>query len=409
MFDRRKFIAAAGTATIGSIAGCSGDGESEPDIETTDGPAEFAVYDASLSEGDTVSVDSETTLDIVIGNRGGEPGEIEAEAVITSLESQSAPRQTASVSTVEEEVASGDTVTVTTETVGFAYAGRYEVTAADASEGTLPVDDEADAEIEVEPTRAPTGESQEAVEDLRVTVDDVSFEQALHYDVSQSVLFGTRERVGVESTLSDQTLVLVNLTVENAGSSGLAVDTENFTFAGESALTDVGGSSLGDVLDVEDSPLHGESVNPGSRLTGWIPFRTPKEAVSDADLSYHRDSTSAPVDAVWELDVGDVGFPEFELVNVDVPDERAEGFQEFAFTVANTGDDVGTFRGEIEWREGTSGDWEGLLEGNRDLAARIPAGEEVTVTSGSDNDELNNTYEYRFNPFGATFVVGPSE
>lgn len=413
MVDRRTFLTAAGLVSVGSMAGCLGDEDEDiPDVETTDGPAEFAVYGASVSDDESVTVDSDTTIDIVIGNRGGEPGEPDVEAVIDSLESESAPQRSASLSTVEEEVESGGTVTLTTETVDFEYAGRYAVTASDASDGLLPVDDDADAEIEVGPIRAEAGGTQEVVEDLRFTVEDVSFEQGLHYDITESTggLFGgSRDRVAVESTLSDQTLVFVNVSVENAGSSGLTVGTENFTFADESALTSLSGTAFGDLRDIESSPIEGVSVNPGSRINGWILFRANKNEVSDAEIGYHRDSRSAPKDAIWELDIGDVGFPEFEFVSMDVPDQREEGFQEFEFTIANVGDAVGTFRGELEWREGDSADWERRLEGNETLSARIPAGEEATITQGSENDELDSTYDYRLNPFGATFTIGPSE
>jgi hypothetical protein len=396
-------------------AGCGGDdgsgGASEPDIETTDGPAEFAVYDASWSDGGDVTVDTESTLDITIGNRGGEPGELEFQAAIESLESEAAPVVTAETSTIEEEIGSGETVTVTTETLSFGYAGRYEVTGADASGERIPVADAADGAggIEVLPRRASGETTQRLGNELRLAVDRVAFEQHLHYTVTQTGFFSSTERVGVRSALDDQTLALVHATVENAGNDGKTLDGSGFTFAGETPLQDLGGEPLGSVRDLDGSPLQDASVNPGSSVSGWLLFAVPRDALGDASLAFHRDSTAAPEDVVWNVDVGDVEFPTFELVDMNVPDERAEGTQEFEFTIRNTGDGVGTFRGEVEWREGTSGEWEGLLEGNARLSARIPAGSETTISTGSDNDELSATYEYRFNPFGATFVIEPSE
>lgn len=413
---RRHFVAAAGAGVLAATAGCSGDDTSsepaEPEIETTDGPAEFAVYDASWSDGTDVTVDTEATLDITIGNRGGEPGELAFQAAVESLESEAAPLVTAETSTIEEDLGSGDTVTVTTETLEFGYAGRYEVSGADESGERIPVADSADGagEIEILPRRASGDTTQQLGDDLRLAVDRIAFEQHLHYDTTISAgFFGSAERVGVRSALDDQTLALVHATVENAGNDGKNLDGSRFTFAGETPLQDLGSSSLGSVRDVDGSPLEGASVNPGSSVSGWLLFNVPRDALGDAALAFHRDSTAAPADVIWDVEVGEVDFPAFELVDTNVPAERAEGTQEFEFTVRNTGDGVGTFRGEVEWREGTSGDWDGLLEGNAQLSARVPAGSETTVTTGSDNDELYNTYEYRFNPFGATFVIEASE
>ena len=369
------------------------------------------MYDASWSDGGDVAVDTDSTLDITVGNRGGEPGELAFRAVIESLESEAAPVVTAETSTIEEEIGSGETVTVTTETLNLGFAGRYEVTGADGSGERIPVADAADGagEIEILPRRASGETTQQLGNELRLAVDRVTFEQHLHYTVTRTGFFGSTERVGARSALDDQTLALVHATVENAGNNGKTLDGGNFTFAGETPLQDLGGASLGSVRDVDGSSLQGASVNPGSSVSGWLLFNVPRDALGDASLAFHRDSTAAPQDVVWDVEIGEVDFPAFELVDMNVPSERAEGTQEFEFTVRNTGDGVGTFRGEVEWREGTSGEWEGLLEGNDRLSARIPAGSETTVTTGSDNDELYNTYEYRFNPFGATFVIEASE
>ncbi|EMA63024.1 hypothetical protein C469_03350 [Halorubrum lipolyticum DSM 21995] len=369
------------------------------------------MYGATWSDSTDVTVDTDATLDITIGNRGGEPGELEFSAAVESLQSETAPLVTAETSTIEDEIASGDTVTVTTETINFDYAGRYEVTGSDETGSRIPVADtaEADSEIEILPRRASGETTQQLGTDLRLAVDRVTFEQHLHYDTSRSVLFGSVDRVGAHSALDDHTLALVHVTVENAGNNGTSLDTSNFTFAGETPLTDLGGSSLDSVRDIDGSSVHDESVNPGSSVTGWILFNVPRDAIDDTPLAFHRDSTAAPEDVIWDVEIGSVDFPTFELVDMTVPTERAEGTQEFEFTIGNTGDDSGTFRGEIEWREGTSGDWDGLLEGNADLSARIPAGSETTIATSSDNDEMSSTYEYRLNPFGATFVIEPSE
>jgi hypothetical protein len=415
MIKRRRFIAAAGSGMIAMTAGCSGEhslsGEQAPDIETTDGPAEFAVYGASWSGDTDVIVDSDTTLDIIIGNRGGEPAELEFEAAIESLESARAPLISAETSTIEKEVKSGETVTVTTETVNFGFAGRYEVMGVDGEGSRIPIADSAEdkAEIEVLPQRASGNTTQQLGEELRLAVDRVTFEQHVHYDGVIRILLSERERVGVQSALSDRTLAFVHATVENAGNSAKRLnDANNITFAGETQLRELGGNSLDSIRDIEGSPLLDASVNPGSTVSGWFLFNVPREGISEASLAYHRDSTAAPADVIWDVEIGKPDFPTFELVNMDVPSTRKEGYQEFEFTIRNSGDAAGTFRGEVEWREDGAGEWRGLLEGNANLAARIPAGSETTVKTGSDNNELSKAYEYRLNPFGATFVIEPS-
>lgn len=400
--NRRYVLRAAGGALTATVAGCLGDDSDGPAIETSDGPAEFAVYGASWSDSstDSLTVDSEATLDIVVGNRGGEAGEIDVEGVLRSLESEST--QTVEVSSIDEPLASGQAVTVTTERVPFEYAGRYEVTAS-ANGSTLPIVDDADAEVTVDPLRGDSADAQPVSDDLRLQVDDVEFVDSLHYDTTYTPMLFPVDRVSVHSSASDHTLVLVHATVENVGSDGATFTSETTTFAGEPALTDVG-ASLDSVRNLDTSPLEGASVNPGSRVTGWILFTAEQSAVGDATLSYHRDSTSAPADVVWDLDVGDVSFPNFELVDVDVPSQFEDGYQEFAFTIENTGEDAGTFRGDIEWREDGDSNWQGFLEGNADLEARIPAGETAIVRSGTDYSG-GTTHEYRLNPLGATFVV----
>jgi hypothetical protein len=401
---------------IAMTAGCSGGDspgqEQVPDIETTDGPAEFAVYDASWSGDSDITVDSDATLDITIGNRGGEPAELEFEAAIESLESERAPFILADTSTIEEEIKSGETVMVTTETLSFEFAGRYEVLGVDSEGDRIPIADAAEdgAKVEVLPQRASGDTTQQLGEGLRLSVDRVSFEQHVHYDEVITSPFSTVDRVGVQSALSDRTLAFVYATVENAGNSARRLNNaNNITFAGETQLRELGGNSLDSIRDIEVSPLFDASVNPGSSVSGWLLFNVPREGISEASLAYHRDSTAAPADVIWDVEIGEADFPTFELVNMDVPSTRKEGFQEFKFTIRNSGDAAGTFRGEIEWREGGASNWEGLLEGNASLAARIPAGSETTITTGSDNNELSNTYEYRLNPFGSTFVIEPSQ
>lgn len=411
MVNRRRFITLTGLAATTAVAGCSGDGGNEEgppsSIETSEGPAEFAVYDASWTTDESVQVDDEAQVELIIGNRGGEPGELSGELLLQSLESSDAPDVTGAVSSVDGEVASGETVSVTSESVTVRYAGRYDATLSTGEMGgDLPVAEVADVELSVEPHTGAQDETLPLTGDLRMSVRDAQFEEALHREALIGT-FGT-ERVGLESTLDDQTFLVVHATVENTGNEGRDVSSNLFTFAGENALP------RSAFVGLDGDSLDGASVNPGSQAEGYLVFRVPRDAVPDGTLNVHRDSRSAPADTVWNLDLGEVEFPQFEFESMDVPEQYEDGWQEFTFTVRNTGDAGGTFRGAIEYREDDEGDWDGLLAGNGDMKAEIPPGETATVTSGTEFDgepglTQSDTYGYRFIPFNATFVIGDDE
>lgn len=216
---------------------------------------------------------------------------------------------------------------MTTETVEFGYAGRYEVAGTDGSGDPIPIAESADenADIEILPRRASGDTTQQLGNELRLTVDQVTFGQHLHYTTTRTAFLSSVDRVGVHSALNDQTLAFVHATVENAGNNGKTLGDGNFTFAGEKPLQDLAGSSLDSVRDIDGSPLHDASANPGSSVSGWLPFNVPRDAIGDASLAFHRDSTTAPADVVWNVAIGDVDLPAFELVDVNVPAERAEG------------------------------------------------------------------------------------
>jgi hypothetical protein len=189
MMNRRRFVALAGSATITGLAGCSGGNNETPDngpdttateepldIETSDGPAEFAVYDAAWADAEDVTVDNGGKVDLLIGNRGGEPGQFSGRLVVESLVSSEATFLGAALSSVDEEIGSGEAVTVTSETVTPEYSGEYEATVGNEDGERLPIADGADAELLVTPHQG-TGDDSFLVKDgLRLSVKNVQFE-----------------------------------------------------------------------------------------------------------------------------------------------------------------------------------------------------------------------------------------
>lgn len=178
--------------------------------------------------------------------------------------------------------------------------GRYAVSGVDGEGGRVPIADSAadDAEVEVLSQQASEGTTQQLGNDLRLTVDGITFEQHIHYDTVVTALFSSAERVNVHSTLSDRTLAFIHATVENASNSVKRLNESNITFVGETQLEELDGTSLDNVRDVEGPPLFDASVNSGSAVSGGFLFNVPRDALSSASLAYHRDSTTAPEDVV---------------------------------------------------------------------------------------------------------------
>lgn len=426
MIDRRRFVALVTTGAVTSIAGCSSGDSSEPsgtddenssddtstqtetqtteqidEVEASEGPAELAVYNATWVEADSVTVDSGGQVELVIGNRGGEPAYFDGQLVAESLNSANVEALTGEVSSVDEEIPSGETVTVTSETITPVSAGRYEATLENQSE-RLPVAEGTDVELAVQPHRGDWSETLPVKNELRMSVNNVQLEQGLHYDITQSSGWSSVDRVALLSTLSDQTLAVAHVTVENAGNETATVQENWFKLAGESSI----GSNGTTFHDVENQSVIGATVNPGSRVEGWLMFRVAREAFPDATLEVYRDPSSSAADSVWNLGLSDVKLPQFELESMDVPQSYngTEEEQELSFTVRNTGEGTGTFRGALQYREEGTSDWDGRLAGNGDLAASIAPGETATVTSVSTY-EGTDSFEFRFNPFGETFLI----
>lgn len=427
MPNRRTFITAAGTAAITGLAGCSGgdssdsDGTETPsestatptptpeplaDIEPHDGPAEFAVYDVawvdastSWNGSDAIAVGSTANVELIVGNRGGESGTFSGEFVAESATSTQAEPLTGAISSIEGEIPSGRAVTVTTETLTPRYAGNYEVTLRNSDEERLPIVEGATDGLTVAPNSGGTEEMLPLKNELRMSVRDVRFEQGLHYQTPGD--FMTGERIGLLSTLDDQTFAIVHAVVENAGNEAATVDRSWLTFGDEAPL-----EAPDSVRSVDGNRLNGVTVDPGTQAEGWLLFRVPRESVAEANLNaYHDGSTTSP-ESVWELDLDSVTFPTFELESMDVPSQFDNDVEEqpFEFTVRNTGEAGGTFRGAVEWRDQGASDWEALLAGNADLTAEIKAGESATVSTATTY-QGDSSFEYRFNPFGETFLI----
>lgn len=395
--DRREVLCGIGTVVgTGSLAGCGGDGgSSNGDLPnyTVDGEAPARLQVLSVDAPENVTYGEEFSLEATFANVGGESMDRTAAAELAHL-SQAGGVQSAELDA--EELSSGETRSHSLGPFTAEGAGEYRL---EAGQGVDSVHEDVEPLVSVSSKAAETGDGVETPSNLRLTVTDVSYEQAL--------LYADGDRAGLRETLADRVLAVPRIRVENAGSEGQRLGDGAVSISDGSAVTDV------DALLLEGPEVNGASVNPGESVEGWAAFAVPTDAVGDLSLGLHLHGRSDPPDV--RIDLGDGGgLPEFELAAETVPTEFREGTQAFEFEVENVGDATGTFRGVVEFTftEEPSvfsgyvtydeGEWY-AFEGEG-LSVEIPPGETRSVTRQSSYDG-DVTLEYRFRPFDYEWTV----
>lgn len=421
MVNRRQFVSVTGAAVVAGLAGCSsndsqnggngspgsngGDGGTGsdgvpmgPEIEAGDGAADLGIYRAAWDGQDTIEVDSDVQVAIVVGNRGGEATEFVGEVTLRTEANSMSGSITTDLRNVEGVIEPGEKIVATSEVFNPKVAGAHTLDIESNNGAVSPVDG-AEIDLPVSPHEGTGEDTLQIAKEVQMSVDAVRFEQALHYDTT--VGYGGTDRVALVSTDADETFVVVQATVQNNSDQRYEFHPQQFAFA----EVDPVGSGR-DYYDI-GSDLDGVRVDPGSDASGYLLFRVAQEVIPGASLRMYRDSKTAATDVIWDLDFGEVAFPQFELVDVDVPEQYRDTneYEEFRFTVANTGEATGTFRGELEWREEGIDAWENLMPDNDELVVELEPGAEETLTVRTEYDE--SAVEYRFDPFGETFTVTP--
>lgn len=413
---RRAFLAGIATTTI---AGCSGDTDdvSEPknddstetntqtetsestpteesiDIETDPGPAEFAVYQASFIDDDEKTVNSTGNLEITIGNRGGEPGAFAVDGFFA--EDSEYGSFSGELTDLDSNVASGETATLTSETITLSDAGRFDVRVGVLTGGLLPIDESANAEVVIKPLRGTRGDVFPVRDEgaVKMSVENVQFQESIYEDASfRAPGFGSDDRAELKTSDPDTVFAGVEIMVKSTYDSYLSIQME---FAGNIDINS--GKNL-------SFPYIGDTIKKGETKTGFVLYEVNKSSIPGAEVSI------GPGNIVWDLGLDQVEFPEFELVESDVPEEYTSNGEsvQLSFTIQNTSDVAGTFRGGIEWGDNQydKSDLEYLLKNNMDLTAEIPPGDTATVSVQADHDNSTERY-YRFNPFNETFTISP--
>lgn len=406
--QRRQVLAGLGSlASTAALAGCTGSDDSgaedgtetetstpERDYEVDEeAPARLTLL--SVTAPDEVTYGEEFEAEVAFANTGGEPLEGDATLALRLLESDAADPQQADLNSSELE--SGEKRSHTIGPFTAEYAGKW---AFEAGESVDKTHDEFDGEVTVSPVENALGDKQELSNNLRLTVNDVQYEQAVHYEMSESPGWGSSTRTSVQGTLDDQVLAVVRATVENTGTEATSLSPEVLAMSDGDLFTEIAGWPLENV-QLEGRPLFDATVNPGQAVDGWALFLVPRNALGDLSLELRLDASHAPADVVFDLGSAPE-LPEFEVESADVPSQFSDGYDEFKFTITNTGDAAGTFRGAVQWaEEGDTDEWYHLED---PIEAKIPAGETRTVTNGTDY-EGSTDYRYRLAPLGYEFVV----
>ena len=409
--DRRKYLTGVSALLSAGMAGCSGlgssdgrsmgDGEESDPTESATGPAEFE--DISLDVPASPSIRSEFTVTVSARNSGGEPGTFSD--TLSVREGNSTLQREFEIADIEPGATGTTDVPVT-----FQHADEY-VLALEA----------ADAQATVTPstlTRA-LGETLDVGESLRLTFDEVSFEQTVPVRASQYGYYVNADGDGVFEAPSDRILALVRFTIENVGTSADTLDFTSLSGPNDNVYTSIGESNITSV-DVEDPFLfdsvdgYGDDVTryveiqPSQIHSGWVLAQFSRsDARSEISLQFQADAERTPPEAtfVHSADDGQFGFPAYRLDDIQAESLGSDGSYEVSATVTNTGDGSGTFDGVLQWQgQGDAMRW---LE-DKDATDGSVMGElapdesqEISVTT----DRSEGTYTYRLAPFSETIEL----
>lgn len=417
--DRRTWLAAGGTALVSLTAGCNSGGSSDGEDSNsddadggtgeagTDSPtAEPAAFtDVTLDVPSSATVREELSVTVSATNTGGRTG-----TYLDTLRLVEGSRDLEREIEIPE-IAPGETGTVE-ETVTFEFRDEYVFGLAEA---------EATASVEPEPLRRTVGESLDVRENLRLTLEEVGFEETLLARIGERGYFVDESGYGVYHTPPEEVFALLDFSLENTGSEG-----DTLPFASVAGPTDavvervsfeddyrLASIEYGEADETQPLVVDEErTLDPGQTVRGWVLLRVPRaEARNGITLRYQANAEATPPEAEFTAmpESGEFSFPSFELVETQIEDTTIERDtdMEVTFTVRNTGDGPGTFGGVLQYNLDR---WIQERTAQPNVFTRtIPAGETATFTAViRDNDTSSDdtyTKRYRFAPFDETFEV----
>lgn len=384
---RRTLLSTAGAGLATSLAGCSSDEtDAENGDESNDGSADLEV---SL-EAATAMVDEPVVIAVSVTNSGDAAGSFEDTLTLEGVVDGSVDRELPAVSEPVEidEVPAGETETAEIETVAFAYADRYEF--ALENEGVS-------KSIEVGPALTTPDESFTLEENLRVSVTDVSLENGVFYRYSTGYYYEPDE-TGLYAPPSGYLLAGFRFEIDNVGTAVAEVPRDAFEISDGDIVEQLpDGAGLSAVETFDGEPFFDVSLDPGASTDAFLLVQYARDDVRDGvGIDYQRDGQGTLPDARFGLEPdggSELGLPAFELEDVSAPEAVEIGSNPtLEYTVRNTGDAAGTFRGLVERRDGD--EWTGW----EPVAVDVEAGATESVSVESTNTDVA-AIDYRLDPF----------
>ena len=410
-FDRRTYLTGASALLSTAVAGCSGlgssggpstgDGEGSDPTESATGPAEFD--DVSLDVPASPSIRSEFTVTVSTRNSGGEPGTFSDTLSVT--EGNSTFQREVEIADVEPGATGTTDVPVT-----FQYADEYVLAL-----------DSADAQATVTPSALTRGlgESLDVGESLRITFDEVTFEQTVPVRAGQYGYYVDSDGNGVFEAPTDRILALVRFSIENIGTSADSLDFASVSGPNDNVYTSIGESDI-TAVDVDDPFLfdsvdgYGDDstryveVQPSQTHSGWVLAQFPRsDARSEIALQFQADAEGTPPEATFVHSAGDdqFDFPMYRLDDIQAESLGSDDGYEVSATVTNTGDGSGTFDGVLQWQgQGDAMRWledTNATDGSVTVELAPDESQEISITTNRSED----TYTYRLAPFSETIEL----
>jgi hypothetical protein len=400
--DRRTALQTLGVGVGVALTGClgGGGGDSLPDYEVDEqAPARLQLLKVDFPE--EITFGETFSGEVSFANTGGDPITSNAEIGIRPIESDSIGQ---TIELNSSDLASGENRTHSTPELTATQAGEFLI---QAGNGVESVNDAFDDSFNIGPIETRLGEQAETPEGIRLTVNDVTHEQAI-LNKQNTPGLGSDEVYAVRETVEGQIIAVPRITIANATGDVIRMNYQN-SFADGDILNIPAGSSITDVNTVSfDQPLIQQSeIQPGETLDGIILSEVSTDDLGNISVGLNVGSSSGVPDVVVPLPDPE-GLPKFELVDSTTPSARKEGPEEYTFEMENVGDADGTFRGAVRYQFtdeselgllGEAGVWE-LWD--RYFVQDIAAGESETVSFTSTSE---NSVKYELMPLGETFTT----
>jgi len=400
--NRRTILRTLAVGAGISTAGCMGGGGSgsTPDYEVDrQAPARLELL--AVSFPDEITFGETFSGEVSLANTGGDPITSDARIGIRPIASDTTNQV---IDLNSSGLESGQSRTHSTTDLAATQAGEFII---ETGRRIDSVNDELENSFNINPIESELEEQVETPDGIRLTVNDVTYEQAL-LNESRSGGFGQSDMFySVRNTLEGQILAVPRLTIGNA--TGETIRLLNKESSGRNTLSILGGSPVTDIdtVSIDQPDIRGSRIEPGETLNGIIISEVSTDDLGDISLGLNTGSPEGEIDIAVPLPESD-GIPEFQLVDSTTPSVRQEGEQEYRFTIENTGNADGTFRGAVRYQftedsEHRVGAWVGTWsDWDRYFVQDIAAGESETVSFTSNSDY---SVKYELMPLGETFTT----